>query len=111
MSLPLSTVHTYIEYGCHQKYGSIVFPSFDLGVECLREVGKHASAPNVSSALNELALTDSLVTQVALKHLQPASIRLVDNLQFQFGQVSTLMSEFCSIFLFVSPLIYLSAHT
>ena len=95
MSLPLSTVHTYIEYWCHQRYGSIVFPSFDLGVACLREVGKHASAPNVSSARNELGLTDSVVTQVALKHLQPASIRLVDNLQFQFGQVSASLSQFC----------------
>jgi len=44
-----------------QRYGSLVFPNFERGVECLREI--------------------------ALKRLQPASIRLVDNLQFQFGQV------------------------
>nr|XP_039248584.1 alkyldihydroxyacetonephosphate synthase, peroxisomal-like [Styela clava]XP_039248585.1 alkyldihydroxyacetonephosphate synthase, peroxisomal-like [Styela clava]XP_039248586.1 alkyldihydroxyacetonephosphate synthase, peroxisomal-like [Styela clava] len=43
-----------------QKYGSIVFPDFKSGVECLREV-----------ALNRCA---------------PASIRLMDNAQFQFGQ-------------------------
>lgn len=43
-----------------QKYGSIVFPDFKSGVECLREV-----------ALNRCA---------------PASIRLMDNSQFKFGQ-------------------------
>ena len=44
-----------------REYGSIVFPDFDNGVACLRELTR----------LNVL----------------PASIRLVDNMQFQFGQV------------------------
>jgi len=44
-----------------RKYGSIVFPDFESGVACLREITKQKCAP--------------------------ASIRLVDNMQFQFGQV------------------------
>lgn len=42
------------------KYGSVIFPNFEQGVECLHEI--------------------------AMKRLQPVSIRLVDNVQFQFGQ-------------------------
>jgi alkyldihydroxyacetonephosphate synthase len=42
-----------------QKYGSILFPSFEVGVEFLYELTRQG--------------------------LAPASIRLVDNLQFQFG--------------------------
>lgn len=42
-----------------KKYGSIVFPQFENGVACLREVAKQRCAP--------------------------ASIRLMDNQQFQFG--------------------------
>ncbi|KAG8177710.1 hypothetical protein JTE90_008335 [Oedothorax gibbosus] len=41
------------------KYGSIVFPSFEPGVDCLREVVR--------------------------QQLKPASMRLMDNLQFTFG--------------------------
>ncbi|KAG5671368.1 hypothetical protein PVAND_001569 [Polypedilum vanderplanki] len=43
-----------------KKYGSIVFPNFEMGVRCLREIAK--------------------------KRCQPASIRLMDNEQFHFGQ-------------------------
>ncbi|XP_055616526.1 alkyldihydroxyacetonephosphate synthase [Toxorhynchites rutilus septentrionalis] len=43
-----------------KKYGSLVFPDFGSGVRCLREVARH--------------------------RLQPASIRLIDNEQFLFGQ-------------------------
>nr|CAB3220651.1 alkyldihydroxyacetonephosphate synthase, peroxisomal-like [Phallusia mammillata] len=50
-----------------QRYGSIVFPNFARGVECLREV-----------ALNRCA---------------PASIRLMDNQQFRFGQALKPESE------------------
>ncbi|KAI0207104.1 Alkyldihydroxyacetonephosphate synthase, peroxisomal [Lamellibrachia satsuma] len=42
-----------------QKYGSVVFPNFEKGVDCLREISRQRSAP--------------------------ASIRLMDNEQFQFG--------------------------
>lgn len=42
------------------KYGSVVFPNFQAGVQALR--------------------------QVARERCQPASIRLMDNEQFQFGQ-------------------------
>ena len=42
-----------------QKYGSIVFPDFESGVLCLREIARARCAP--------------------------ASIRLMDNEQFQFG--------------------------
>ncbi|KAK3106229.1 hypothetical protein FSP39_015666 [Pinctada imbricata] len=42
-----------------KKYGSIVFPEFENGVNCLREIAKQRCAP--------------------------ASIRLMDNQQFQFG--------------------------
>lgn len=41
-------------------YGSLIFPMFENGVECLRNIAKH--------------------------RLQPASIRLIDNDQFLFGQ-------------------------
>lgn len=44
-----------------QLYGSLVFPDFESGVACLREVRRQRCAP--------------------------ASIRLVDNEQFKFGQV------------------------
>ncbi|KAF5293543.1 hypothetical protein FQA39_LY03028 [Lamprigera yunnana] len=43
-----------------KRYGSVVFPNFELGVNCVREVAK--------------------------QRCQPASIRLMDNEQFQFGQ-------------------------
>ena len=43
-----------------KKYGSLVFPIFENGVRCLREIAK--------------------------RRCQPASIRLIDNEQFIFGQ-------------------------
>ncbi|PKK29631.1 alkylglycerone phosphate synthase [Columba livia] len=57
----------------YQKYGSVVFPNFEQGVACLREVAKQRCAP--------------------------ASIRLVDNAQFQFGhalkpQVASIFTSF-----------------
>uniref|UniRef100_A0A4W4FG22 Alkylglycerone-phosphate synthase n=1 Tax=Electrophorus electricus TaxID=8005 RepID=A0A4W4FG22_ELEEL len=57
----------------YQKYGSIVFPNFQQGVSCLREVARQRCAP--------------------------ASIRLMDNEQFQFGhalkpQVSSIFTSF-----------------
>lgn len=53
-----------------KKYGSIVFPDFAKGVACLRDV--------------------------ALQRCAPASIRLMDNEQFQFGHA--LRAENKSIF-------------
>jgi len=53
-----------------KKYGSIVFPDFEHGVDCLREIAKQRCAP--------------------------ASIRLMDNAQFKFGQA--LKPEAESIF-------------
>jgi alkyldihydroxyacetonephosphate synthase len=44
-----------------REYGSIVFPDFESGVACLRELTRQG--------------------------VLPASIRLVDNQQFQFAQV------------------------
>ncbi|XP_062519559.1 alkyldihydroxyacetonephosphate synthase, peroxisomal-like [Corticium candelabrum] len=44
-----------------KRYGSLVFPDFESGVGCMREVAR--------------------------QHCAPASIRLVDNEQFQFSQV------------------------
>eukprot|EP00794_Sanderia_malayensis_P010834 gene10834-11986_t len=43
-----------------KTYGSVVFPEFDAGVACMREIAKRKCAPS--------------------------SIRLMDNKQFQFGQ-------------------------
>lgn len=43
-----------------KQYGSLVFPTFENGIKCLREIAEH--------------------------RLQPASIRLIDNEQFRFGQ-------------------------
>uniref|UniRef100_A0A8B9FW49 Alkylglycerone-phosphate synthase n=1 Tax=Amazona collaria TaxID=241587 RepID=A0A8B9FW49_9PSIT len=51
----------------YQKYGSVVFPNFERGVACLREVAKQRCAP--------------------------ASIRLVDNAQFQFGKYVDLLRQ------------------
>lgn len=42
------------------KYGSIIFPDYEPGVNCMREVARQRCAPS--------------------------SIRLVDNEQFQFGK-------------------------
>lgn len=50
-----------------KKYGSLVFPNFECGVHCLREVARN--------------------------RLQPASIRLIDNEQFEFGQALKLESS------------------
>ena len=44
----------------YKTYGSVVFPNFESGVECLREIAK--------------------------LRIAPASIRLMDNEQFKFGQ-------------------------
>uniref|UniRef100_A0A7N4PJY5 Alkylglycerone-phosphate synthase n=1 Tax=Sarcophilus harrisii TaxID=9305 RepID=A0A7N4PJY5_SARHA len=57
----------------YQKYGSVAFPNFERGVACLREIAKQRCAP--------------------------ASIRLMDNMQFQFGlalkpQVSSIFTSF-----------------
>ncbi|XP_018413584.1 PREDICTED: alkyldihydroxyacetonephosphate synthase, peroxisomal isoform X2 [Nanorana parkeri] len=57
----------------YQKYGSVVFPDFEQGVACLREVARQRCAP--------------------------ASIRLMDNAQFQFGhalkpQVASIFTSF-----------------
>lgn len=49
-------------------YGSLIFPYFDCGVGCLREV--------------------------AAKKAQPSSIRLIDNDQFKFGQALKPQSTF-----------------
>lgn len=43
-----------------KRYGSLVFPDFECGIRCMREVAK--------------------------RRCQPASIRLIDNEQFKFGQ-------------------------
>ena len=43
-----------------KRYGSLVFPDFGSGIRCLREVAR--------------------------ERMQPASIRLIDNEQFVFGQ-------------------------
>ncbi|XP_041371951.1 alkyldihydroxyacetonephosphate synthase, peroxisomal-like [Gigantopelta aegis] len=56
-----------------KKYGSIVFPNFENGVNCLREIARQRCAP--------------------------ASIRLVDNEQFQFGhalkpEVNSILTSF-----------------
>uniref|UniRef100_A0A8C9VMA4 Alkylglycerone-phosphate synthase n=1 Tax=Scleropages formosus TaxID=113540 RepID=A0A8C9VMA4_SCLFO len=54
----------------YRKYGSVVFPDFERGVACLREVARQRCAP--------------------------ASIRLMDNKQFHFGQA--LKPQVSSIF-------------
>ena len=43
-----------------KRYGSLVFPNFECGVKCMREIAK--------------------------RRCQPASIRLIDNEQVEFGQ-------------------------
>lgn len=46
---------------CCRRFGSIVFPDFESGVKCMREVAK--------------------------QRCQPSSIRLMDNGQFKFGMI------------------------
>ena len=53
-----------------KKYGSLVFPDFESGIKCLREIAK--------------------------KRCQPASIRLMDNEQFTFGQALKMDGGFFS---------------
>lgn len=53
-----------------KEYGSLIFPYFDQGVKCLREV--------------------------ASRRCQPSSIRLIDNEQFKFGQALKPESSFYS---------------
>ncbi|KAF5269573.1 hypothetical protein FQR65_LT05911 [Abscondita terminalis] len=43
-----------------KKYGSVIFPDFESGVKCMREIAR--------------------------QRCQPASVRLMDNTQFKFGQ-------------------------
>jgi len=50
-----------------KKYGSIIFPDFEHGVDCLHEIAR--------------------------KRCAPASIRLMDNAQFRFGQALKPESE------------------
>jgi alkyldihydroxyacetonephosphate synthase len=54
-----------------KKYGSLVFPDFESGVKCLREIAK--------------------------KRCQPASIRLIDNEQFALGQALKMDGGFFSM--------------
>ncbi|GJQ82270.1 hypothetical protein Trydic_g19468 [Trypoxylus dichotomus] len=56
-----------------KRYGSIVFPDFESGVRCMREVAK--------------------------ERCQPASIRLMDNEQFKFGQSLKPVASYLSTFL------------
>ena len=53
-----------------RKYGSIVFPDFEPGVACMREIAKQRCAPG--------------------------SIRLVDNEQFQFGKLICCIIGLCT---------------
>lgn len=56
-----------------RRYGSIVFPDFESGVRCMREVAK--------------------------ARCQPASIRLMDNEQFKFGQSLKPLAGYLAMFL------------
>lgn len=56
-----------------KRYGSIVFPDFESGVRCMREVAK--------------------------QRCQPASIRLMDNEQFKFGQSLKPIAGYFGMFL------------
>lgn len=65
-----------------RRYGSVVFPDFASGVQCMRHV--------------------------ALERCQPASIRLMDNEQFRFGQSLKGKSSRFAAFLDKVKLFYLS---
>lgn len=56
-----------------KKYGSIAFPNFESGLQSMREVAK--------------------------QRCQPASIRLMDNEQFQFGQTLRSVPGYFGLFL------------
>ena len=54
-----------------RRYGSVVFPTFEMGVGFMREVAKQRCAP--------------------------ASIRLMDSMQFQMGMFLLLVLEYESV--------------
>lgn len=68
-----------------RKYASFVFPDFDYGVKFMREVAREVSlaiqskVPFINSDFSSFHLCTS-------QRCQPASLRLMDNEQFQFGQ-------------------------
>ncbi|ELW63774.1 Alkyldihydroxyacetonephosphate synthase, peroxisomal [Tupaia chinensis] len=69
----------------YQKYGSVAFPNFEQGVACLREIAKQKKKKKKKD--------------IAKQRCAPASIRLMDNEQFQFGhalkpQVSSIFTSF-----------------
>lgn len=57
---PITSVAMSIVSRMPGRYGSLIFPNFECGLNCMHEV--------------------------AVKRIAPVSIRLVDNVQFQFGQ-------------------------
>jgi alkyldihydroxyacetonephosphate synthase len=68
-----------------REFGAVAFPTFDDGVAFMRDVAFHRCAP--------------------------ASIRLVDNMQFMFGQALRVRGEFPLIFLFTFPHHYFFANS
>ncbi|XP_050301920.1 LOW QUALITY PROTEIN: alkyldihydroxyacetonephosphate synthase [Anthonomus grandis grandis] len=66
-----------------KKYGSIVFPDFESGMKCMREVAK--------------------------QRCQPASIRLMDNGQFKFGLILKPAPSYFGLILDGLKQIYLTA--
>nr|CAD7596754.1 unnamed protein product [Timema genevievae] len=87
-----------------KKYGSIVFPNFESGVLCMREIARQVRPHPLSSVVHErdgetgkassfspvlyMSEMARLVHNepVCPQRCQPASIRLMDNEQFKFGQ-------------------------
>jgi alkyldihydroxyacetonephosphate synthase len=69
-----------------RAYGSVVFPDFDSGVCAL------CLSVCVSDGVQVAALME-----VQRQRTAPASIRLVDNEQFKFGQARTPPSYLCCV--------------
>uniref|UniRef100_A0A8C0P6X0 Alkylglycerone-phosphate synthase n=1 Tax=Canis lupus familiaris TaxID=9615 RepID=A0A8C0P6X0_CANLF len=88
----------------YQKYGSVAFPNFEQGVACLREIAKQFICSRKFLFVASLKGRNCQQFDLANLYLYsercaPASIRLMDNQQFQFGhalkpQVSSIFTSF-----------------
>ncbi|CAG2064102.1 unnamed protein product, partial [Timema podura] len=94
-----------------KKYGSIVFPNFESGVLCMREIARQSSV--VHERDGETGKTSSFSPVLYMSEMarlvhnetvcpqrcQPASIRLMDNEQFKFGQALRPVPSYMNLML------------
>ncbi|KAI8495543.1 hypothetical protein Bbelb_265150 [Branchiostoma belcheri] len=67
-----------------KKYGSVIFRNFEDGVACLREIARQWCACVAKG--DPLVPPRNSLELLGVDRCAPSSIRLMDNMQFQFGQ-------------------------